>query len=75
MIFELGKRKCMNKKIVELKDKLGLSRASFAKALDTSPSQMANIEAERVVTSDASLFRKSAQPTTLILPFSPEKWI
>lgn len=42
----------MNKKIVELRNKLGLSRATFAKALDTSPSQMANIEAGRIVTSD-----------------------
>lgn len=45
----------MNKKIVELKDKLGLSRASFAKALDTSPSQMARIEAGEVVLSDEFL--------------------
>ena len=42
----------MNKKIVELKNKLGLSRASFAKALDISPSQMARIEAGKVVLSD-----------------------
>lgn len=34
----------MNKKIVELKNKLGLSRATFAKAFDISPSQMARIE-------------------------------
>ena len=45
----------MNKKIVELKDKLGLSRASFAKALDISPSQMARIEAGKVVLSDEFL--------------------
>ena len=45
----------MIKKIVELKDKLGLSRASFAKALDISPSQMARIEAGKVVLSDEFL--------------------
>lgn len=45
----------MNKKIVALKDKLGLSRASFAKALDISPSQMARIEAGKVVLSDEFL--------------------
>ena len=45
----------MNKKIVELKDKLGLSRASFARALDISPSQMARIEAGEVVLSDEFL--------------------
>ena len=45
----------MNKKIVELKDKLGLSRASFARALDISPSQMARIEAGKVVLSDEFL--------------------
>ena len=39
----------MNKKIVELRNKLGLSRASFARALDISPSQMARIEAVKVV--------------------------
>ena len=55
MIFELGKRKYMNKKIVELRNKLGLSRASFAKALDISPSQMARIEAGKVVLSDEFL--------------------
>ena len=55
MILELGKRKCMNKKIVELKNKLGLSRASFARALDISPSQMARIEAGKVVLSDEFL--------------------
>lgn len=64
----------MNKKIVELKDKLGLSRASFARALDISPSQMARIEAGEVVLSDEFL-QKSAQPSTSISPFSPEKWI
>lgn len=42
----------MNKKIVELKNKLGLSRAAFARALDISPSQMARIEAGKVVLSD-----------------------
>ena len=45
----------MIKKIVELKDKLGLSRASFARALDISPSQMARIEAGKVVLSDEFL--------------------
>ena len=45
----------MNNKIVELKNKLGLSRASFAKALDISPSQMARIEAGKVVLSDEFL--------------------
>lgn len=45
----------MNKKIVELKNKLGLSRATFAKALDISPSQMARIEAGKVVLSDEFL--------------------
>ena len=45
----------MNKKIVALKDKLGLSRASFARALDISPSQMARIEAGEVVLSDEFL--------------------
>ena len=45
----------MIKKIVELKAKLGLSRASFAKALDISPSQMARIEAGKVVLSDEFL--------------------
>ena len=45
----------MNKKIVELKDKLGLSRASFARALDISPSQMARIEVGEVVLSDEFL--------------------
>ncbi|MDY4585512.1 MAG: helix-turn-helix transcriptional regulator [Oscillospiraceae bacterium] len=45
----------MNKKIVELRNKLGLSRASFAKALDISPSQMARIEAGKVVLSDEFL--------------------
>ena len=45
----------MNKKIVELKNKLRLSRASFAKALDISPSQMARIEAGKVVLSDEFL--------------------
>lgn len=45
----------MNKKIVELKNKLGLSRASFARALDISPSQMARIEAGKVVFSDEFL--------------------
>ena len=45
----------MKKKIVELKNKLGLSRASFAKALDISPSQMARIEAGKVVLSDEFL--------------------
>lgn len=45
----------MNKKIVELKNKLGLSRASFARALDISPSQMARIEAGKVVLSDEFL--------------------
>ena len=45
----------MNKKIVELKDKLGLSRATFARALDISPSQMARIEAGKVVLSDEFL--------------------
>ena len=45
----------MNKKIVALKDKLGLSRATFAKALDISPSQMARIEAGKVVLSDEFL--------------------
>ena len=39
----------MNKKIVGLRNKLGLSRASFARALDISPSQMARIEAVKVV--------------------------
>ena len=48
-------RKCMNKKIVELRNKLGLSRASFARALDISPSQMARIEAGKVVLSDEFL--------------------
>ena len=47
----------MNKKIVELKNKLGLSRASFAKALDISPSQMARIEAGKVVLSDEFLLK------------------
>ena len=45
----------MNKKIVELKNKLGLSRATFARALDISPSQMARIEAGKVVLSDEFL--------------------
>ena len=45
----------MIKKIVELKDKLGLSRASFARAVDISPSQMARIEAGEVVLSDEFL--------------------
>ena len=45
----------MNKKIVELRNKLGLSRASFARALDISPSQMARIEAGKVVLSDEFL--------------------
>ena len=45
----------MNKKIVELKNKLGLSRASFARALDISPSQMARIAAGKVVLSDEFL--------------------
>ena len=45
----------MNKKIVALKDKLGLSRATFARALDISPSQMARIEAGKVVLSDEFL--------------------
>ena len=45
----------MNKKIVELKNKLGLSRATFARALDISPSQMARIEAGEVVLSDEFL--------------------
>lgn len=45
----------MNKKIVELKNKLGLSRASFAKTLDISPSLMARIEAGKVVLSDEFL--------------------
>ena len=47
----------MNKKIVELKNKLRLSRASFAKALDISPSQMARIEAGKVVLSDEFLLK------------------
>ena len=47
----------MNKKIVELKDKLGLSRASFSRALDISPSQMARIEAGKVVLSDEFLLK------------------
>ena len=47
----------MNKKIVELKNKLGLSRASFAKALDISPSQMERIEAGKVVLSDEFLLK------------------
>ena len=45
----------MKKKIVELKNKLGLSRASFAKALDISPSQLARIDAGKVVLSDEFL--------------------
>ena len=45
----------MNKKIVELKNKFGLSRASFAKALNISSSQMARIEARKVVLSDEFL--------------------
>lgn len=55
--YDIGTKveKCMNKKIVELKDKLGLSRASFARALDISPSQMARIEAGKVVLSDEFL--------------------
>ena len=45
----------MNKKIVELKNKLGLSRAAFARALDISTSQMARIEAAKVVLNDEFL--------------------
>lgn len=45
----------MNKKIVELRNKLGLSRATFARALAISPSQMARIEARKVVLSDEFL--------------------
>lgn len=45
----------MNKKIVELRNKLGLSRATFVKALDISPSQMARIEVGKVVLSDKFL--------------------
>lgn len=55
MIVGLEKRKCMNKKIVELRNKLGLSRATFARALAISPSQMARIEARKVVLSDEFL--------------------
>lgn len=55
MIVGLEKRKCINKKIVELRNKLGLSRASFARALGISPSQMARIEAGKVVLSDEFL--------------------
>lgn len=39
----------LTEKIVELKNKLGLSRVAFAKALDSSPSQMARIEVGTVV--------------------------
>lgn len=45
----------MNKKIVELRNKLGLSRVAFARALGISPSQMARIEAGKVVFSDEFL--------------------
>ena len=45
----------MNKKIVELRNKLGLSRATFAKPLDIYPSQMTRIEAGKVVLSDEFL--------------------
>lgn len=52
MILELGKRKCMNKKIVELRNKLGLSRVAFAKDLGSSATQMKRMEIGTVIPDD-----------------------
>ena len=52
MILELGKRKCMNKKIVELRNKLGVSRVAFAKDLGSSATQMKRMEIGTVIPDD-----------------------
>ena len=52
MILELGKRKCMNKKIVELRNKLGVSRVTFAKDLGSSATQMKRMEIGTVIPDD-----------------------